>query len=393
MGVPRIDRLARLPIFVSLAGKHAVVAGSGAAAAWKAELLSAAGARVDVFAPSPCDGLLRLRAGRRCGSVAVHRRGWSAKDCAGAVIAIGAIAEEPEASRFAAAARAAGAWVNIVDNAGHCDFTLGAIVNRSPMVIGISTDGAAPAFAQLVRAWLEALIPAGFSRWARAAQEWRARLRCARLPAPARRRFWRYFSERAHMRCERAPRDSDFDALVAAALRGEARPAPAVSFHGVQPDSPDRLTLGGVRALQMADVVLHDDRVASDVLAFARREARIIPVRADRSPHRDGDIGALMVALARQGSSVLRLVAGEASFSIRVAKEAAACRAAGIEVTMVPGLDRTAHRPAPHRRPRACVEGPRGDGRPYPADQKIMPEGRPQRSVAPPPSEKDRARQ
>ena len=93
MGVPRIDRLARLPIFVSLAGKRAVVAGSGAAAAWKAELLSAAGARVDVFAPSPCDGLLRLRAGRRCGSVAVHHRGWSAKDCAGAVIAVGAIAD------------------------------------------------------------------------------------------------------------------------------------------------------------------------------------------------------------------------------------------------------------------------------------------------------------
>jgi uroporphyrin-III C-methyltransferase / precorrin-2 dehydrogenase / sirohydrochlorin ferrochelatase len=162
----------------------------------------------------------------------------------------------------------------------------------------------------------------------------------------------------------------------------------------VQPDNPDRLTLGGVRALQMADVVLCDDRVSLQVLAFARREARIIPVGAgDRSPHRDGYIGALLIALAREGSNVLRLVAGAASLSMRVAKEAAACRAAGIQVAMVPGPDRAAHRRAPLRRPRACIEGPCGEGRPYPADLRIMPGSRPQRSVAPTPPGTDRAKQ
>src|SRR5262249_61065090 len=104
------------------------------------------------------------------GPIAVHGRAFEAHDLAGAAIAVGAIENGAEAAAFAAAARAAGVPVNVVDKPALSDFAFGAIVNRSPLVIGISTDGAAPVFGQAIRTKLEALIPKGFSRWAEAAR-------------------------------------------------------------------------------------------------------------------------------------------------------------------------------------------------------------------------------
>src|SRR5262249_28512314 len=165
----RIAPLARLPVFLALDGKRAVVAGGSAAAAWKAELLSASGAQVDVYAAEPSDELLQVVESPPRGAIAVTRRVWSADDLAGAALAIGACEDDEAAAKFAAAARARGVPVNIIDKPAFCDFAFGAIVNRSPLVIGISTDGAAPVFAQAIRAKLEALLPNGFAAWAAAA--------------------------------------------------------------------------------------------------------------------------------------------------------------------------------------------------------------------------------
>src|SRR5262249_23392948 len=151
------------------------------------------------------------------GCIALHRRRWLAADFHGAAMAVGAIADKAEAARFAAAAHAAGVCVNIVDDGEHGDFAFGSIVARSPLGIGISPDGAAPAFAQSIRGWLEALIPAGFARWAQAAHQWRPRLRSIGFPAATRRRFWRRFAERAHMRAGTMPGEADFDELIALA--------------------------------------------------------------------------------------------------------------------------------------------------------------------------------
>src|SRR5690349_2531573 len=137
---PRMEALARLPVFYALAGKRAVVAGGSAAAAWKAELLAAAGASVEVYALDPCDELLETA------SVAIHRRAIEAGDLVNAAMAIGAFEDDCEAAAFAAIARAAGVPVNVIDKPAFCDFSFGSIVNRSPLVIGISTDGAAPVF-------------------------------------------------------------------------------------------------------------------------------------------------------------------------------------------------------------------------------------------------------
>src|SRR5262245_59808538 len=165
---PRMEALARLPIFVALKGRRALVAGGTPAAAWKAELLSAAGAAVDVYAAEICDELLALASDAPDGAVTLHRRPWQPEDFSGAAIAVSACESDAEAARFADAARAVHVPVNVIDKPAFCDFSFGAVVNRSPLVIGISTDGAAPMFGQVIRAKFEAMIPRGFARWANA---------------------------------------------------------------------------------------------------------------------------------------------------------------------------------------------------------------------------------
>ena len=121
--------------------------------------------------------------------------------------------------------------VNVIDKPAFCDFAFGSIVNRSPLVIGISTDGAAPVFAQAIRAKLEALIPRGFARWVDAAQRWRAAVKASGLSFEARRRFWqRLHRVRAHAIPIASPTQSDFDRLLGETpRRRRARDTPARS--------------------------------------------------------------------------------------------------------------------------------------------------------------------
>src|SRR6476661_8991023 len=264
---PSLGSLARLPVFLALDGKRAVVAGGSAAAAWKAELLSASGAQVDVYAAEPSDELLEVAESPPRGAIAFNRRVWTADDLAGAAIAIGAFDDDEAAAKFATASRARGVPVNVIDKPAFCDFAFGAIVNRSPLVIGISTDGAAPVFAQAIRAKLEALIPRGFAGWADAARRWREAIQSSGLSFAARRRFWQAFARFALAHPDRAPAQSDFDSVLRQ-TRTEAMPAEAgsVTFVGTGPGDPELLTLRAVRALQSADVILIDDLVAPDIL-------------------------------------------------------------------------------------------------------------------------------
>src|SRR5207248_4194575 len=193
-GTVRIASLSRLPAFFALDGKRAVVVGGSAAATWKAELLSAAGARVEVFAAEPSEDMLALADIPPNGDVIIQRRNWSAVDLAGAAIAVADCPSDKAAAQFAAAARSAGVPVNVIDRPAFCDFSFGAIVNRSPPVIGLSTDGAAPVFAQAIRAKLETMIPRGFARWADAARRWRQAVQSSGLSPSGRRQFWRAFA-------------------------------------------------------------------------------------------------------------------------------------------------------------------------------------------------------
>lgn len=332
--------LASLPAFFKLAGRRCVVAGGSDGAAWKAELLASAGARVDVYAAEPCERLERLAVDQA--AVMLHRSAWRQADLDNALIAIVDAADDNEAADFRAAAHAAGAVVNVVDRPAFCDFQFGSIVNRSPLVVGISTDGAAPVFGQALRARIETLAPEGFAAWARAAQEWRKEIAARDLPFRARRKFWEAFAALAFERPDVAPTQADLQNLlasvsekaVAAARRGR------VVLIGAGPGDPELLTLKAIRALQSADVVLYDDLVSPGVLDFARREAEKLDVgkRGYRPSPGQPDITAKLVELAAAGKVVARLKGGDPVIFGRATEEIEALQDAGIDIDIIPGV-------------------------------------------------------
>jgi uroporphyrin-III C-methyltransferase / precorrin-2 dehydrogenase / sirohydrochlorin ferrochelatase len=231
--------------------------------------------------------------------------------------------------------RAAGVPVNVIDRPAYCDFSFGAIVNRSPLVIGISTDGAAPVFAQAIRAKLETMIPRGFARWADAARRWRQAVQSSGLSPSGRRRFWQAFAAFAVSNPQREPAPSDFDALLRRTEdQATVAEAGSITLVGADPGDAELLTMRAVRALQSADVILIDDLLAPDILDFARREAKMALVgKTGRSQQ---DEVTLMIALAKGGRRVVRLKGG--STPTFGHEEIAACRRAGIAVEVVPGV-------------------------------------------------------
>lgn len=338
---PRMGDLARLPLFFALSGRRAVIAGGSAAAASKAELLAATGASVEVYASQPCEEMLSLESEASGREVRIVRRAWEADDLRGAAIAIGAFDDDIAAGHFAAAARAAGVPVNVVDRPAFCDFSFGSIVNRSPLVIGISTSGAAPVFAQAIRAKIEALLPQGFSRWVAAAGAWRHVVQASKLSFAGRRKFWQRFTARAVTHPDRLPTKKEIQSLLdTTTALGDTVDAGSVTLVGAGPGDPELLTLRAVRALQSADAILYDDLVSPEVLEFARREARKILVgKTGYGPScKQDEISALMVKLAKAGRRVVRLKGGDPLIFGRASEEIAACRAAGIAVDIVPGI-------------------------------------------------------
>ena len=337
----RMQPLARLPVFFSLQGKRALLAGGSEAAAWKAELLSAAGACVEVYAHEICDELAQLIDDPPRGGIVLRASAWTPGDFEGAAVAIGAFEDEAGAASFASAARAAGVPVNVIDKPAYCNFSFGSIVNRSPLVIGISTDGAAPVFAQAIRAKLEALLPQGFAAWAAAAARWRAGVKTTGLSFAGRRKFWQLFTAHAVSNPNSEPSDGDFDRFIAeVAGQGPNVEHGSVTLVGAGPGDPELLTLRAVRALQSADVILFDDLVSRDVLDFARREAKKMLVgKTGYGPScKQDDINALMVNLAKQGKRVVRLKGGDPLIFARAGEEIDACRDAGLAVAIVPGI-------------------------------------------------------
>jgi uroporphyrin-III C-methyltransferase / precorrin-2 dehydrogenase / sirohydrochlorin ferrochelatase len=341
----RIAPLATLPLFHKLRGRKVVVAGDGDGAVWKAELMLAAGSDVQVFAPDAAEGFARLavraiEAGVD-GAITVHSRPWRPGDLAGASLAIAETHDETEAAAFVAAARLNGVPVNVIDRPTHCDFQFGAIVNRSPLVIGISTDGAAPVFGQAIRTRIEALLPNGLKRWAEAARDWRPAVQARDLSFALRRRFWERFTALAMAEPGREPAEKDKASLLDETSRDTSLPqAGKVIFVGAGPGDPELLTMKAVRALQGADVILHDDLVSAEVLDLARREARRMLVgKTGHGPScKQSDINGLMVALAAKGRRVVRLKSGDPGIFGRLTEELAACRRAGIATEIVPGI-------------------------------------------------------
>ncbi|MEN0088793.1 MAG: NAD(P)-dependent oxidoreductase, partial [Pseudomonadota bacterium] len=209
----RMEDLSVLPIFQKLEGRRVVLVGGGAAAAWKAELIAAAGAHVEIYATELEDEmqeLLARGAGSR-GQFVNHQRPWATDIFGHAALAVAELESDGEAHAFFCAARAAGVPVNVIDNPKFCEFQFGGIVNRSPAVIAISTDGAAPILGQAIRRRIETLVPPFIADWAAIARSIRGRVGAALEMGQPRRAFWEKFADRAF---SAAPSDSaEVDAL------------------------------------------------------------------------------------------------------------------------------------------------------------------------------------
>jgi uroporphyrin-III C-methyltransferase/precorrin-2 dehydrogenase/sirohydrochlorin ferrochelatase len=337
----RMGALAKLPVFFDLAGKRAVLAGGSPGATWKAELLAASGADVDLYTEDPSSEMLSLvERGAAAGSLRLNHRPWAIDVFHGAAIAVGDFEDEAEAKAFRCAARAAGVPVNTVDKPATCDFIFGSVVNRSPVVIGISTDGAAPILGQAVRRKIETLLPTSLTDWARLARDIREAVLSRLSVGPQRRAFWEAFADRAF---GPAPAVGEINALsrVIDTIRCDARAGQGrVTLVGAGPGDPDLLTMRALRALQSADVILFDDLVSDGILELARREAKRMMVgkRGARESCSQADINTLMLKLAKQGKHVVRLKSGDPMIFGRAGEEIEALERAGIPVSIVPGI-------------------------------------------------------
>lgn len=337
----RMQPLATLPVFFNLKGKRVVISGGSAAAAWKTELLVAAGARVDVYARElePEMSAVVMRSAETHG-LTHHARVWSVDIFTGAAMALADIEADEEAHAFACAARAAGVPFNVIDKPAYCQFQFGSIVNRSPVVVGISTDGAAPILAQAIRSRVETLLPPALAQWGKLARDVRQRVMTHLAKGAPRRQFWERFSQLSFGPAPPASAEDDLQRLVDDVAASRASAAGRVTLVGAGPGDAEHLTLKAVRALQAADVILFDDLVSEDVLELARREAKrmLVGKRGRRESCAQDDINDLMIKLAAQGKHVVRLKSGDPMIFGRAGEEIARLEAAGVAVEVVPGI-------------------------------------------------------
>jgi uroporphyrin-III C-methyltransferase / precorrin-2 dehydrogenase / sirohydrochlorin ferrochelatase len=327
-----------LPIFLKIAGRKALVVGGGLVAARKVAWLREAGARVTIVAPKVTAALDDLA---RAATIEWRAREFMAADLRGQALVIAATNDAALNRRIHLLANDANLPVNVVDCPELCSFIVPSIVDRSPVVIAISSGGAAPVLARLLRARLEALLPQALGRLARLAAGFRKRVKLRLPDAAARRRFWEGVF--ADSMTERLTGGGDGEraltGLLDDAAAERARPG-MVYLVGAGPGDPDLLTLRALRLLQQADVVLHDKLVAPEILDLVRRDAERIDVgrRAGNHAHTQDDTNALMVELANAGRQVVRLKAGDPFIFGRGGEELEYLAAHGVAFQIVPGI-------------------------------------------------------
>jgi uroporphyrin-III C-methyltransferase/precorrin-2 dehydrogenase/sirohydrochlorin ferrochelatase len=326
------------PIFLAVAGRRVILSGGGDAALAKLRLLLKTDARLTVFAPRPAP---EIDAWAAAGKLTLHRRRMQPGDTLCAALFYAADEDAAEDARTAAIARADGALVNIVDNLEASAFITPAIVDRDPVTVAIGTEGAAPVLARAIKADLEARLPQSLGPLARIGKGFR-KLAEALPMGRARRDFWSEFYFRAGPDAIRQGEDAvapALHALLDTHLRAEPRPG-HVAFVGAGPGDPDLLTLKARRALDEADVVIHDRLISPAILELARREAILIDAGKEGFGPSMGqaEINALIVDHARRGAQVVRLKSGDATVFGRLDEEMDACDAAGVTFDVVAGI-------------------------------------------------------
>jgi len=314
------------PLSYKVEGKRIVVVGGGEEALNKARLALKTTASVVIIAE-------HIEAGFSGLGATLVERAFEPADLDNAALLF--VADHgPDGEVAAAAARARGIPVNVVDVPEQCDFYTPSIVDRAPLTVAIATEGKAPVLARLVRARIEAMLAPDMGLAARlmgAMREGAMRL----LPDGAARR--RYFEALAT--AERIGSEIEAEALLAAHVAGDERTG-IVHLIGAGPGAEDLLTLRAQRLLQEADVIVHDQLVPDAVVEMGRRDAQRISVGKAKGHHSfsQAQINTLIVRLAGEGKRVARLKSGDPMVFGRAGEELEALRKAGIAYTIVPGV-------------------------------------------------------
>ena len=327
------------PVFLKLKDQPCLVVGAGEIAARKIELLHRAGARLIVVADEikPCVGELQLKLG-----LTIHRKRFSAEDLDPVKLVVSATNHRATNELVASAANLRRIPVNVVDNPDLCDFIFPAIVDRSPLIVAVSSGGASPVLARLLRAKIESTIPASFGRLARFAEQFRELVK-QHIKLPSQRRvFWETMLHGHVAELVFSGRDEEAEHALQAALNQSVHSPKTgeVYLIGAGPGDPDLLTFRALRLMQQADVIVYDRLVSQEILEMARRDAEKIYVGKQRDNHSlpQEDINALLANLALAGKRVARLKGGDPFIFGRGGEEIETLMQQGIHFQVVPGI-------------------------------------------------------
>lgn len=326
------------PLFADLAGRPVLVVGGGVVAERKAAGLLEASAVVTVGAPELTPTLRQwAQAGR------IHWRQGRFEDAwlDEPWLVIAATSDAHLHTRIGALAAARRVWVNVVDDAQRSTFHVPAVIDRAPVTVAISSGGHAPMLARLLRERLELLLDASIGPLASLLGDMRARIRHHLPDQASRRRFYDRVLQGPVQNLLRRGQGALAEAAAERLLESfDPRPQGLVVLVGAGPGDAGLLTLRGLRALNEADVILHDRLVSQDVLALARRDAERIEVAKQAGNHHatQEQIHALMLAHAQAGRRVVRLKGGDPFVFGRGGEELEFLRAHGIPYEVVPGI-------------------------------------------------------
>ncbi|MDT8397014.1 MAG: siroheme synthase CysG [Pseudomonadales bacterium] len=329
-----------LPIFLKLKAEPCLVVGGGQVALRKANLLLRADAQLTVVAPVINPALVQLL---REHPHTLKHRDYSSSDLEGMKLVVAATDDAAVNQRVHADASARHLPVNVVDKPALCSFIFPSIVDRSPVVVAVSSGGTSPVLARLLRARLETFIPAAYGSLARLLGAFRQEARARIVALPQRMRFWESVLTGPIAELMMAGKERQAQALLEESLARAAGQAPVsgeVYLVGAGPGDPDLLTFRALRLMQQADVVLYDRLVSPEILQMTRQDAEKIHVGKERANHTmpQQEISKLLVQLARQGKRVLRLKGGDPFIFGRGGEEIEELAAAAIPFQIVPGI-------------------------------------------------------
>ena len=328
-----------LPIFFNIKNRHCVVIGGGDVAMRKVTMLLKAGAAISLISPELCHELQNLVDVKK---IKYLKADFADDQLQGACLVIAATDDDSVNEAVSIAAKAANIPVNVVDSPDLCTFTMGSIIDRSPIVIAVSSAGNAPVLARYVRTKIEAMLPSNYGRIATITGEFRRQVKAKFATTQARRIFWEDVLQGPVVERVLAGQESAARALIANLLadKTDIKHHGEVYLVGGGPGDPDLLTFRALRLMQQCDVCVYDKLVSPEVMELVRRDAELIYVGKARDQHTmpQEEINALLARLALEGKRVLRLKGGDPFIFGRGGEEIETLMEHGVPFQVVPGI-------------------------------------------------------